>query len=212
MQRSTRLTNDEIEKVRTAVNSSGIRPSSPANEFEILRGMDRGISIIVYKSGKMVYEDNPETMEIVDQVLSLVHEADYAYDLGSDETGKGEWYGPLVVVCVSVKSSDTNELRRIGVKDSKTLSQRGIKIIATEIKKNLGLVWKRVLLSPAEYNAKIVQLKGEGKNLNDLLAWAHSKAIRETIEEISTDAILVHMLFFLALRSELSSMNSIRKR
>jgi len=190
VQRSTKLNNDEVDRLRAILDASAIKLSSPTNEFEILRVMDRDISFIVYKSGKMVYEDNPGTMKIVDQILtSKEQNARFAYELGSDEAGKGEWYGPLVVVCVSIKPSDINELRRLGVKDSKTLSQRGIKIIANEIKKSGRVVWKRTLLTPPEYNSMISRLKAEGKNLNDLLAWAHSVTIREVIKELVSEAV-----------------------
>lgn len=178
------LTNQEIEKLREAIGAAGITPSPLTSEHEALRVRKGGISLIVYKSGKMVYEDNLETMKIVDQVLAHEEDITYAIELGSDEAGKGEWYGPLVVVCVSVKSKDIHELRRIGVKDSKTLSPKGVKIIAGELKKNSNIVWQRTLLQSAEYNSMISQYKNEGKNLYDLLAWAHSAAITQTVNAI----------------------------
>ncbi len=126
-------------------------------------------------------------MKVIDQILAN-QQATYSYELGSDEAGKGEWYGPLVVVCVAVKPSDINEIRRIGVKDSKTISPRGIKIIASEIKKNPKVVWKRKILTPPEYNSLISEFKTQGKNLNDLLAWAHAVTIKETIQELGMNA------------------------
>jgi ribonuclease HIII len=185
LQRSAKVTSDELLRLRAEIDALKIASSLPSNEYETLRVMQGGISLIVYKSGKMVYEDNSETMNIIDRIFVLSEQqTSYTYELGSDETGKGEWYGPLVVVCVSVKPSDINELRRIGVKDSKTLSKRGIKIIANELKKNKHVIWKRTLLQPLEYNSMILKLKAEKKNLNDLLAWAHTTAIKETVNEL----------------------------
>lgn len=186
MQRSANLTTREIDKLIEVIRDTGIALSPLTSEHEELKVKGGGISLILYKSGKIVYEDNPATKMVVNQVLAMEQDVTYAYELGSDEAGKGEWYGPLVVVCVSVKSTDIIDLRRIGVKDSKTLSPRGIKIIANELKKNSNVVWKTILLLPAQYNSLILQYKEEGKNLNDLLAWAHSAAIAQTVTELGT--------------------------
>ena len=50
----------------------------------------------------------------------------YQYIIGSDETGKGEWYGPLVVCAVCTSNDDILKLKSIGVKDSKKLSTKEI--------------------------------------------------------------------------------------
>lgn len=194
LQRSAKISTQEIDKLREAIRDAGIVPSPLTSEFEALKVKHGGISLIVYKSGKMVYEDNPATMKVVAQVFAIQQDVTYAYELGSDEAGKGEWYGPLVVVCVAVKSTNIKDLRQIGVKDSKTLSPRGIKIIANELKKNSNIAWKTMLIPPAEYNLLILQYKNERKNLNDLLAWAHSAAIMQTVKGlgiISSSAIRV---------------------
>jgi ribonuclease HIII len=183
LQRSMKLTLQEIERLGDAVAAARITPSPLTSEYELLRVVQGKISIIVYRSGKMVYEDNDETMDLVGKVL-YQHNAEYAYELGSDEAGKGEWYGPLVVVCVAVKSENMHQLRRIGIKDSKSISPRGIKIIANELKKNKHVIWKQKLLRPTEYNSRVKSLKEEGRNLNDLLAWAHSVVIREALDEV----------------------------
>src|SRR5581483_198147 len=100
-------------------------------------------------------------------------------------------YGPLVVACVAVKSSEINELRRIGVKDSKTLSKTALKIIAREIKANPKLVWRHVAFLPSEYNSILSKFKAEGKNLNHMLAMGHERVIRGAVTELQrTDAAL----------------------
>lgn len=186
MQRSSKISDDEVLRLRKEIGILGIVPSPSSNEHETFRIMQGGISLIVYKSGKIVYEDNPETMKIIDRVFVLPElKSPYVYELGSDETGKGEWYGPLVVVCFSIKPRYINELRKMGVQDSKILSKRGIKIIANELKRNEHVLWKRLILHPAEYNTMILKLKAERKNLNDLLAWAHSNVIIDTVNELS---------------------------
>ena len=178
-----KLTSQEIDKLREQITAAGIEPSPLTSEYEALRVVRGKISIIVYKSGKMVYEDNDETMNLVDKVLDQ-QKAEFTYELGSDEAGKGEWYGPLVAVCVAIRSEDIHQLRRIGIKDSKTISPKGIKIIANEIRKNKQIIWKQKMLRPPEYNSLVMSLKKEGRNLNDLLAWAHSAAITEVVDEL----------------------------
>lgn len=171
MQRSIEITPQEMERLIQAIGAAGIPVSKITNQYELLRIRQAGISIIIYKSYKMVYEDNEETLKLIEQVLSPQQsqsKENFIYELGCDEAGKGEWYGPLVAVCIGLKVEEINKLRQIGVKDSKTISSTGIKIIADEIKNNKEIIWNKTQLNPAEYNVAISQFATEGKNLNDL--------------------------------------------
>ncbi|MEO9320748.1 MAG: ribonuclease HIII [Nitrososphaera sp.] len=183
MLRSAKLSAQEIERLRETLEERGIAASAPTNKYETLRVQFENIFLIAYSSGKLVYEDNPQTLKIISGVMQSAR-SEYEYELGSDEAGKGEWYGPLVVACVAVRPFDIGELRRAGVKDSKTLSAGTIKIIANEIRQNKKLAWSHVVLSPPDYNEQFARLKKEGKNLNDMLARAHARVIGETLEKL----------------------------
>jgi ribonuclease HIII len=93
--------------------------------------------------------------------------------IGSDECGKGDFFGPLVTAAVFVNASTQKKLKQIGVRDSKDLSEPQITELAGLIKEIVGDDIEVIKINPAKYN----QLYDQFKNLNKLLNWAHSKAI-----------------------------------
>ena len=96
--------------------------------------------------------------------------------IGTDESGKGDYFGPLVVGGVYVGSkADEDFLRKIGVRDSKKVSDRRATALAAEIAK--ALPYTRVAIGPARYN----ELYASMGNLNLILAWAHARAIENLV-------------------------------
>jgi ribonuclease HIII len=96
--------------------------------------------------------------------------------IGVDESGKGDYFGPLVIAAVCVETETAGMLRGSGVKDSKTLSDRVIADLAPDIQ---GLCRTSVVaIGPAKYN----ELYGKFKNLNKLLGWGHARAIENLLE------------------------------
>ncbi len=90
--------------------------------------------------------------------------------IGSDECGKGDYFGPLVVVAVRLEKGQASKLRAAGVRDSKTLSDEQCKRLGAALR---ALVAHAVVrLDPPRYNQIYVQGK-----LNDLLGNLHAEAI-----------------------------------
>lgn len=185
---SSSLNMQELEKLKGVVIRENLTKVPVTSEYELLRIKDGNIMIIAYKSGKIVYENNNETMKIVEQIF--VNKTDFDYELGSDEVGKGEWYGPLVVVCTALKPNDLGELRKLGVRDSKQLSENEISRLSNEIKKR-KIIWHPIILAPSTYNEQVENFKKEGKNINELLAWAHSVVIKKLIDDLTFNSIQV---------------------
>lgn len=98
--------------------------------------------------------------------------------IGTDECGKGDFFGPLVVGAVFVNEATKKSLARIGVRDSKDLSDYQIAFLAGEIKKIIGDNYRIVNINPQKYN----ELYERFANLNKLLNWAHSKAIDNLLD------------------------------
>jgi ribonuclease HIII len=185
---STHLGINELNKLKEIIITKKLKETNPTSDYELLRIRDNNINLICYKSGKIVYQNNPETMEIIRHILAT--DSEYDYELGSDEAGKGESFGPLVTVCVALKPEQITELRTIGVKDSKQLSPREIVRIAEEIKKR-RIVYRKIILQPEVYNSKIKELKRETKNLNELLAWTHARVIQNTLDTLNYNSVKV---------------------
>lgn len=168
----------ELEKLRNQILSMGLKRARPTSEHELLRIEDRDITLIVYKSGRLVHNNTESSRRLIDSILE--REREYEYLLGSDEVGKGEWYGPLIVVCAALKPDDIVHFRKIGVKDSKLLRRSELTKLALEIKKS-KLLYRDVTLMPEIYNTRYEEFQRERKTLNDLLAWCHATAIRTTL-------------------------------
>ena len=174
---------DELESMKGYIIQTGLKREKVKSEYELLRIKDGNIRIIIYKSGKLVHNNSEETNRVLRQIMKS--ETEFDYMLGSDETGKGEWYGPLVACCVAFEPPILDAIRMMGVRDSKSLKIDSIMELANKIidMKPQPVFNSRILL-PETYNRMYAEFKNEGKNLNDLLAWAHSAAIKDTLDKI----------------------------
>lgn len=110
--------------------------------------------------------------------------------IGTDESGKGDYFGPLVSAGVYVNLTTKPLLEKLGVRDSKKLNDNQIMGIAQNIKKICANQFAVIEISPETYNNLYNQFKSEGKNLNVLLAWAHAKAIEEVLTKVECENAL----------------------
>jgi ribonuclease HIII len=99
--------------------------------------------------------------------------------IGTDESGKGDYFGPLVVAGVFVPEEQQNVLIELGIRDSKKISDNRVRELAALLKK--GYKHSLVAIGPERYNELYVKLR----NLNRILAWAHSRAIENILEEVN---------------------------
>jgi ribonuclease HIII len=104
--------------------------------------------------------------------------------IGTDESGKGDYFGPLVSAGVYVDEQSANELIACGVRDSKTIGDNKNLDLAREIPKICKGRFSIIEVSPDKYNDLYEQFKSEGGNLNTLLAWGHGKAIEEILNKV----------------------------
>jgi ribonuclease HIII len=92
--------------------------------------------------------------------------------IGSDECGKGDYFGPLVVCAVRLEPAQTEELRKSEVRDSKTLSDEACLRLGAALRSRYAHAIEQ--LDPPAYNATH-QRPGQ---LNPMLADLHARAIR----------------------------------
>jgi len=103
--------------------------------------------------------------------------------IGTDEAGKGDFFGPMVTGGVYVDARTAQILRTLGVRDSKTVSDRELRGLAANIRQVVPEGQRAVLvLAPKRYNDLYKQMRSEGKNLNTLLAWTHTRVIEDLIK------------------------------
>ena len=105
--------------------------------------------------------------------------------VGSDEVGTGDYYGPIVVTASFVSKDNIPFLTKLGVRDSKKLSDEQIlKIVPKIIKK---IPYKTIMLSNKEYNDNY----GKDMNMNKIKAVLHNKVLTEMVKDNDYDYIVV---------------------
>ncbi|MDT8390085.1 MAG: ribonuclease HIII [Lentisphaeria bacterium] len=154
-------------------------------------------TIAVYESGKLVVQGKG-TEEIVQFLIepdilgkaTLGYEREIAKEerpdmfrphAGIDESGKGDYFGPLVVAAVYVDGETSQALFDAGVADSKTIgSDKRIANLAGKIKAIVGDAWSVVPIGPSAYN----RLYDSIGNVNKLLAWGHARVLENLLEKV----------------------------
>ncbi len=143
-------------------------------------------NIVFYESGKLVVQGKG-TAEFVEFVLEpeILKEVKLGYEtvlnpdlllprIGVDESGKGDFFGPLSIAGVYVNESVINAWKEIGIRDSKNISSdKKIAELADKIRKTPGCVVDSVVVGNEAYN----RLYEKMKSVNTLLAWGHARVI-----------------------------------
>ena len=105
--------------------------------------------------------------------------------IGLDESGKGDYFGPLVIGAVYVDAQKEDKLIALGVRDSKLLTDKRMLAMAEEIK---ALCPHFVVpIEPKRYN----ELYSKVENLNRLLAWGHAWTLESLLEKVSCNLAIV---------------------
>ncbi len=102
--------------------------------------------------------------------------------IGVDESGKGDYFGYLVVAAVYVDNE--LPLKKLNVRDSKKIADSVIKVLAVKIKKMCE--HNIIRISPEKYNL----LYERFGSLNRLLAWGHARAIENLLAKVKCDTVI----------------------
>lgn len=151
------------------------------------------VNIALYTSGKCVVQGKGAAEWVTYNLEPMVlGEARLGYEdvhdpmasqphMGIDESGKGDFFGPLVVAAAYVDQGLVDKLRSLNVRDSKAItSDRVAEDLAEKITELLGPRQTIVTIGPAAYN----RMYGKMKNVNTLLAWGHARAIENLLEAV----------------------------
>jgi len=150
-----------------------------------------GLTVALYHSGKLVVQgkgtDDFVTFQLEPHVLdraetalaALAAEAeDAAPHMGVDESGKGDFFGPLVVAAAYTDATSAPILRKLGVRDSKAIaSDEAAKALAGEIRRVLAGKFAVVAVPVESYN----RLHAKMGSINRLLAWGHARSIENLL-------------------------------
>ncbi len=151
-------------------------------------------NVVFYESGKLVVQGKG-TQEFVEFVLEpvILQEVKLGYEtvlkpelldprLGVDESGKGDFFGPMCVAGVYVNAAVIDSWKEAGIRDSKNISSdRKIAELAKLIKETPGCVVTSVPIGNEAYN-RLYHTMG---SVNKILAWGHARVIENLMGQMS---------------------------
>lgn len=179
------LTSDQAATLRQVLERQGYEfETKPYALFSARKGK---LNVTVYEKGPKVLiqgkdtEDfirftlEPEVTGIAKLGYEEVLEPDrFAPHFGIDESGKGDYFGPLVIAGAYTDATITRRLIEAGIMDSKRISSAArIRQLAAVIRAIPGCTTAVITIGPERYNSMFSSFK----NLNRLLAWGHARAI-----------------------------------
>jgi ribonuclease HIII len=177
-----------LEEFGAAMNYRHERKDIQAGGMVRLHDEDSKVVVSVYRTGTVTVQG--EGSSLLREVLWYLEERLCQAPppgpprIGTDESGKGDYFGHLVVAGVFVDSSTESVLRRAGVVDCKFLSDKAVFRIEREIAKVCPAKW--VSIGPARYNELYERLR----NVNAILAWAHARVIKDLAATVSAEMVI----------------------
>lgn len=186
------LTSDQATLLRTLLAEAGW--SFESKPYCLYAASRNRVNVLVYEKGPKIVVQGKDTEEFITNVLEpqILGVAELGYEevhhpemfqshLGIDESGKGDFFGPLVIAGVYVDRDVVHALRELGAVDSKRIgSDDKILKLAERIRKVPGLRSEVIQITPERYN----ELYEKFGNLNRLLAWGHAKVIEMLLEKV----------------------------
>ncbi|OGN65205.1 MAG: ribonuclease HIII [Chlamydiae bacterium RIFCSPHIGHO2_12_FULL_49_9] len=176
---------DLAGKLENDLVDQGFEISKPP--YTLFSAKKKGISCTFYESGKLTVQGKdkdsfiefylePEILKEFKHSHAAAH-LNLTPRIGMDEAGKGDFFGPLCVAAVYADGKTVQKLHEMGVKDSKTFSDASILKLAQKVRATCP--YTVIRLFPLKYN----ELHAKFKNLNRLLAWAHTAALHDLVQK-----------------------------
>jgi len=173
----TTLDDAAARALETKLQEVGYEFRDVANARFAARG--ENVNVVLYESGKLVVQGKG-AQDFRDfrlqEIVGLPEPRLSERTIGADETGKGDYFGPLVVVACALSPEEERFLEAAHLVDSKTLADAQARNAARTLREVLP--HEAIAIGPARYN----ELYESFRNLNTLLAWAHAKAISTLVE------------------------------
>lgn len=126
----------------------------------------------------LIFIDNPV---VIDEKTINKNYLDNSYQIGTDEVGVGDFFGPLVVAATYVTPENLNLIEKLGIKDSKKLTDTKILEIGPIVEKYF--LHEVCLCSPK----KLVDLKNNGWNMHKIMANLHNTAQNNLLSKIKVN-------------------------
>lgn len=179
------LTREQAEKLRAILVERGWKFAE--RPYMLFFADGPKVNVSVYEKGPKIVVAGKGTEEFVQFTLEpeILGEAKMGYEevhdpemfephFGIDESGKGDFFGPLVIAGCYTNRDIAHRFMQAGIQDSKRItSDKAIRDFAELIRDTPGVATKVIVLVPQRYN----EMYASFDNLNRLLAWGHAAII-----------------------------------
>jgi len=179
------LTAAQVATLRQVLQRDGF--DFETREHALFAARKGKLNVTVYQKGPKVLIQGKDTEDFIRFTLEpeILGEARIGYEellepdhfaphFGIDESGKGDYFGPLVIAGAYTDATITRQLMDAGIMDSKRVTSAArIRQLAALIRATPGCRTEVVAIGPERYNP----LYASFGNLNQLLAWGHARVI-----------------------------------
>jgi ribonuclease HIII len=183
------LTPKQVEALRCLLEEAGFVFSS--KPYTLFFAQKNKLSVAVYEKGPKLFLQGKGIEDFVSFELEpkILGEARLGYEevhspemfephFGIDESGKGDFFGPLVIAGVFTDREIARQFLENRIQDSKRIgSDAKVRALAKAIRETPGVVFDVVMIGPERYN----QLYLKFANLNHLLGWGHARVIENLL-------------------------------
>ena len=187
------LTPAQVAKLRAVLEGKGFE--FVTKQYTVFSAKKGKLNVSVYEKGPKVLIQGKDTEDFIrftlepeiTGVAKLGYEeqtddsGQYLPHFGIDESGKGDFFGPLVIAGVYTDAEITRHLIKSGIMDSKRITTpAAIRKLAAIIKATPGIAFDVIAIRPERYN----EIYASFKNLNRMLAWGHATVIEELAKKV----------------------------
>lgn len=179
------LSPEQASLLRGILESEGYELSE--KPYSLYHASKAKLSVTVYEKGPKIVVQGKDATEFVRFLLEprVLGQAEIGYEeqqnpamfephFGIDESGKGDFFGPLVIAGAYTDREIARHFLASGIQDSKAIkSDARIRALADTIRSTPGISYEVICVSPKRYN----EMYASFANLNKLLAWGHAKVI-----------------------------------
>ena len=187
---TAKLDDAQMEKLRAICVERGWTPFEVAYTRFAFKADHLKVNVSAYTSGKAVIAGKG-TEDFVRDTLEpeVIGAATLGYDevlhpdwfeshAGLDESGKGDFFGPVIAATVIADKSAIEAWRKAGVQDSKKIAEAKILQLDKLIRETKGAAVRTCFCGMPKYNDLMSR---PGANLNRLLAWQHATALEQAL-------------------------------
>jgi len=179
-----------MEKLRFICEARGWAPFEVAYARFAFKADHLRLNVTAYESGKVVIAGKGTEDFVVSTLESevtgapklgyddVLHPDWFESHAGLDESGKGDFFGPVVAATVIADQAAIEGWIKGGVRDSKKITDPQIMKLDDMIRNTRGVAVKTCFCGMAKYNELMSRA---GANLNRLLAWQHATALEQAL-------------------------------